>query len=87
VASEEVGDMGFLLCDLPMRLLKRVVLLHPVEFVGVISGDDHDVVVLCVEGALDGDHGLALADALEGEALLLVPVPQNDFVAVLSRLY
>lgn len=60
--------------------------MDSIELVGIVSGNDYDVVVLVVEGTLDWDHCLTLAHALEGEALLLVPVPQDDLVAVFSSL-
>ena len=37
-----------------------------------------------MEGAVKGLHVLSRAHTLEGETLLLVPVPQNDFVAVFT---
>jgi hypothetical protein len=40
-----------------------------------------------VERALQRLHVLALADTLEGEALLLVPVPNDDLVAILTSLW
>jgi hypothetical protein len=86
MAGEEIRDMGLLLGDLAVRLLEGVVLLNSEELVRVVSRDDDDVVILVVEGALQRDHGLALGHALVREALLLVPVPQDDLVAVLARL-
>jgi hypothetical protein len=86
VTSEEVRDVSLLLSDLTVSLLQRIVLLHSEELVGVVSCDDHYVVILVMERALDWDHGLALPNALEGETLLLVPVPKNDLVTVFSSL-
>jgi hypothetical protein len=54
------------------------------ELIGVITSYHNDIMIGCVEGAVEGLHVLSGADALEGETLLLVPVPQNDFVAVFS---
>ena len=78
--------MGLLLRYLAMSLLQGVVFLDPEELVGVISTDNHDVLICAVEGALQGTHVLRLAHALEGKALLLVPVPQDDLVTALTSL-
>lgn len=84
VAGEIVRDVGLFLGDLIVCLLQRVVLLDSEELIGVISSYHNDIMIGCVEGAVEWFHVLSRADALEGETLLLVPVPQNDFVAVFS---
>ena len=86
MTSEEIRDMSFFLSDLAVSLLQRVVLLYSEELVGVVTSDHDDVVILTVEGALNRHHSLTLSNALEGEALLLVPIPQNDLVTVFSSL-
>ncbi len=69
-----------------MSLLQRVVFLHSEELVSVITCHYHDVVIGGIERDLKWFHVLSLADTLERKALLLVPVPQNDLVAVLTGL-
>ena len=54
------------------------------ELIGVISSYHNDIMIGGMEGTVKWLHVLCRAYTLEGETLLLVPVPQNDFVAVLS---
>ena len=58
--------------------------LYSEELIGVISSYHNDIMIGCMEGAVKGLHVLSWAHTLEGETLLLVPVPQNDFVAVFT---
>jgi hypothetical protein len=86
MASEEVRDVSLFLSDLAMGLLERVVFLNSKELVGVVTCDNDYIVVLIVERALNGDHGLTLPHTLEREAFLLIPVPKDDLIAVLTGL-
>ena len=79
--------MCLFLGNLAVGLLQGVVVLHSVELVGVFSRDNDDAMVCVVERALQRLHVLALADTLEREALLLVPVPNDDLVAILTSLW
>jgi hypothetical protein len=58
--------------------------LNSEELIGVISSYHNDIMIGGMERAVKWLHVLCRAHTLEGETLLLVPVPQNDFVAVLS---
>jgi hypothetical protein len=78
--------MSFLFGDLTMGKLQGVVFLNSEELVGVVTCDYNDVLISVVEGDLKRLHVLRLTDTIERETLLFVPVPQDDFVTILSSL-
>jgi hypothetical protein len=56
------------------------------ELISVITSNHDNVLIGGMERAMEGFHVLRRAYTLEGEALLLVPVPQYDFVTILTSL-
>lgn len=84
VASEVVWDVSLFFRDLIVGLLEWVVFLHSKELICVVTSNNHNVMIGWVEGTVKRLHVLCRADTLEREALLFVPVPQYDLVAVLT---
>ena len=44
-----IGYVSFFLYNLSMSCFQRIIFLDPVEFIGVVAGNEHNVVVLIVE--------------------------------------
>lgn len=76
--------MSLLFGDLIVSLFKRIVFLNSKELIGVVTCNDHNVMIGWVERAVEGLHVLGRANTLKREAFLFVPVPQNDLIAILA---
>ena len=80
MAGVVVRDVGLFLEDGGVSGLQDVVVGYSVELVGVVASHEDGVEVGVVERALGDAHvATDAADLLMGEALCLVPGPEDDF--------
>lgn len=86
MASKVIWNMSFFLYNLSMGCFKRVIFLHSIEFVGVVTSNQDNVGILVMEWTLIDKHVPSNSHLLVSEALGFIPHPQNDLPIGLTSL-